>query len=277
MKNSQNNKMMDQTGSDILHAFLEKANKGHWDGMHDYVQPMIIYNGDPEYRGELIRRITERTKRGDVKLRLDGLTSDEAANGVAGRLVTTVKNSDGNTFEVWDMIMVFVKGGKISHFYQIQSEISRHVRESTVPAFITKSSKNPSSVPELKQAYMRYNHDLNMRCVHNNVADHFAEEVLVEGRTLGIEQTRAFFVDLIQPATVGLKYVVEGMVVDVEKQQLAAKLSIQGVPENKRVQEHFGGGDVNVVEIAMYGFTDGKISVFCGAPPKGLLPESLAR
>lgn len=265
--------MSNQTAAATLQAFLDTANERKWDELHGFVLPLVIYNGQREIRDRFTCRIAEQTKGGDIKLRMDGLTADEAARSVAGRLVAIDKDADGVTFEVWDMILLFVEDGKISRFYQIKSEISRHLRASAVPAFTTKPSNNPLLATELKEAYMRYIRDLNARCIHNTVAEHFAEEVVSGDQLLGCEQTRAFFVNIIQPATAGLKYVVEEMVVDAEKQQLAVRLSIEGVAENERVREQFGGDEVKLDELAMYGFTDGKISIFSGAPPKGLLPE----
>ncbi|KAK7699623.1 hypothetical protein SLS64_011577 [Diaporthe eres] len=217
-------------------------------------------------------RIAEKTEGGDIKLRMDGLTTDPAARSVAGRLVATAQDADGTTFEVWDAILLSVEDGKISRFHQIESEISRQLRASTLSAFTPKPSKNPLSATELKHAYTRYIHDINARCIHTNVAEHFTEETVMGGLLLDHEQMSTFFVNVIQPATAGLNYVVEEMVVDAEKQQVAAKLSIHGVPENERVRENFESGEVKLPEIAMYGFTDGKISIFGGAAPSGLLP-----
>lgn len=264
--------MSDQTAIATLQAFLDAANERRWDEIHGFVQPFVIYNGQRETRDRFTCRIAEKTEGGDIKLRMDGLTTDTAAKSVAGRLVATAQDADGTTFEVWDAILLFVEDGKISRFHQIESEISRHLRASTLPTFTPKPSKKPLSATELKNTYMRYIHDINARCIHTNVAEHFAKEVVMGGLLLDHEQTSTFFVNVIQPATAGLKYGVEVMVVDVEKQQLAAKLSIQGVPENERVREHFEGGEVKLPEIAMYGFTDGKISIFGGAAPSGLLP-----
>lgn len=166
-----------------------------------------------------------------------------------------------------------MQDGKISRFDQVQSDISRQLRASNLPAFTPKPSKNPLLTTELRHAYTKYIHDINARCIHTNVADHFAEEVLAVGRLLDHEQARAFFVNVIQPATAGLTYVVEEMVVDAEKQQLAVKLSIQGFPENESVRERFGGGEVKLTEIALYGFTDGKISILVARRPAGFYPS----
>lgn len=264
--------MSNQTAAAVLDAFLTKANEGEWDLIHEHVQPVVTYNGKPETRDEFTRRIAEKTIRGDLKYRMDGVTTDEASKSLAGRLIATSKDADGTPSEVWDMILFTVEDGKIARFYQIQSQFNRHPKGSTVPAFTTKPSKNPLPAAQLKQAYMKYIHDLNARCVHTTVADRFAEEVAVGGQTLGHQHLKGFFVNLILPAAAGLKYVVEEMVVDAGKQQLAAKLSIQGDPESERMQERFGRHGVKLDEIAMYGFTDGKISVFCAAPPDGFLP-----
>ncbi|KAG6355368.1 hypothetical protein INS49_003330 [Diaporthe citri] len=268
--------MSGQTAIATLQAFLDAANERKWDEIHGFVLPFVIYNGERETRDRFIRRIAENTKGGEVKLRVDGLTIEEGAKSVAGRLVATAKDGQGTTFEVWDAIILSVEDGKISRFDQIQSEISRNLRLSNLPAFTTKPSKNPLSATELRHAYMRYIHDVNARCIHTNVPEHFAEEVAGTGRLLDYEQMRALFVNILQPATAGLTYVVEEMVVDAEKQQLAVKLSMQGVPENERLREHFGGGEVKLPEIAMYGFTDGKISILGGATPTGFLPKQTA-
>lgn len=269
--------MSNQTATAVLEAFLTKANEGEWDLIHEHLQPVVTCNGKPETRDEFTRRFSDKIIRGDLKLRVDGVTTGEAAKSLAGRLITTSKDTDGTTIEVWDMILFAVQHGKIARFHQIQSQFNRHPRGSTVPAFTTKTSKNPLSAAQLKEAYTRYIHDLNARCIHTTVADHFAEEVVAGGQILGHTEMRGFFVNLIQPATAGLKYSVEEIVVDAEKQQLAVKLSIQGDPENERVREHYGGGAVKLDEIAMYGFTDGKISIFCAAAPSGLLPDPPAR
>lgn len=265
--------MSNQTAVATLQAFLDTANERKWDEIHGFVQPLVIYNGQRETRDRFTCRIAEKTNGGEIKLRVDGLTTEEAAKSVAGRLIATAKDADGTTFEVWDMILLFVEDGQISRFYQMESDISRHLRASAVPAFTTKPSKNPWSATELKIAYMKYIHDINARCIHTNVAEHFAEDVVMGGRLLDHEQIRGFFINVIQPATAGLNYLAEEMVVDAEKQQLAVKLSIQGIPENERVRDHFGGEEVKLTEIAMYGFTDGKISIFGGAAPSGLLPK----
>lgn len=266
-------RMSNQTATAVLEAFLTKANEGEWDLIHEHVQPVVTYNGKPETRDEFTRRIADKTSRGDVKLRVDGGTTDEAAKSLAGRLIATSKDADGTTLEVWDMILFAVEHGKIARFYHIQSQFNRHPRGSTVPAFTTKPSRHPLSAAQLQQAYTKYIHDLNARCIHTTIADHFAEEVVAGGQALGHTEMRGFFVNLIQPATTGLQYTVEEIVVDAEKQQLAVKLSIQGDPENERVRKHFGGVAVKLDEIAMYGFTDGKISIFCAAAPSGLLPD----
>lgn len=267
-----NRTMSDSTRFDTLQAFLEKANKRQWDAIQEHVQPTVTFNGKPETRDQFTQRIAGKIQGHDVKLRVDALTSDEAAQSLAGRLIATAKEADGTTFEVYDMILLFVEGYKISRFYQIQSEISHHIRAPAVPAFTIKPSKNPLAATEIRHAYMRYIDDINNRRMHTTVAEHFTERLVAGILTLDHEQTRAFFENVIQPAIAGLKYVVEEVVVDVEKQQLAAKLSIQGVPENERVREHFGGDEIKLDEIAMYGFTDGKMSIFCGATPKGFLP-----
>lgn len=264
--------MSDSTSFNILQTFLEEANKRQWDAFQEHVQPIVTFNGQPETRDQFTQRIAGKIQRHDVKLRVDGLTSDEAAQSLSGRLITTAKEADGTTFEVYDMILLFVEDCKISRFYQIKSELSHHIRAPAVPAFTTEASKNPLSATEIRHAYMRYIDDINNRRMHTTVAEHFTERLVAGILTLDHDQTRAFFENVIQPAIAGLKYVVEEVVVDVEKQQLAAKLSIQGVPENERVREHFGGDEIKLDEIAMYGFTDGKISIFCGATPKGFLP-----
>lgn len=264
-----NRRMSESTSCNILQAFLEKANKQQWDSIQEYVQPTVTFNGQPETRDQFTQRIAGKIQGHDVKLRVDGLTSDEAAQSLAGRLITTAKEADGTTFEVYDMVILFVEDYKISRFYQVQSELSHHIRAPAVPAFTTKPSKNPLSATEIRHAYMKYISDINTRRMHTTIAEHFTERLVAGTQTLDHEQTRAFFENVIQPATAGLKYIVEETVVDVEKQQLAAKLSIQGTPENKRVREHFGHDEIKLDEIAMYGFTDGKISIFCGATPKG--------
>lgn len=268
-----NRKVSDSTSFDTLQAFLEKANKRQWDAIQEYVQPTVTFNGQPETRDQFTQRIAGKVQGHDVRLRVDGLTSDEAAQSLAGRLITTTKDADGATFEVYDLILLFVEDCKISRFYQIDFELSRHIRAPAVPAFTTKPSKNPLSAAQIRHAYIKYIDDINTRRVHTTVAEHFTERPVAGGLTLDHAKTRAFFKNVIQPATAGLKYVVEEMVVDVEKQQLAAKLSIQGVPESRRIREHFGDDEIKLDEIALYGFTDGKISIFCGATPKGFLPD----
>lgn len=269
-------KMPDSTSFDTLQAFLEKANKRQWDAFQGVFLPTVTFNGNPETRDQFTQRIAKTIQGDDVKFRVDGLTSDKAAQSLAGRLITTTKEADGTTSEIYDMILLFVEDCKISRFYQVQSELSRHIRAPAVPAFTTKPSKNRLSATEIRHAYTKYIDDINTRRMHTTVAEHFTERLVAGGLMLDHEQTRAFFENVIQPAIAGLKYVVEEMVVDVEKQQLAAKLSIQGAPENKRVQEHFGDDEIKLDEIAMYGFTDGKISIFCGATPKGFLPGPTA-
>jgi hypothetical protein len=253
-----NRKVANSTASDILQALLEKANKGQWDAIHEHFQPTVTYNRKPEARNDFIHRIVGITQGGDIKLRVDALTTDEAAQSLAGRLIITAKNADGATFEVYDMILLSVEDGKISRFYQIQSDISRHFRALAVPPFAPKPSTNPLSATELKHAYMKYISDINTRCMHTNVAEHFSEEVLLGPQTLGHEQLGRFFVNVIYPATAGLKYHVEELVVDAEKQQVAAKLSMRGVPENERVRENFGGGETSWMRLPCMGSLMGR-------------------
>lgn len=265
--------MSNLTSPDTLQAVLEKANKRQWDAMHEHLQPTVTYNGKPESSDHFIHRLAEKIQGSGIKLRMDGLTTDSAAQSVAGRLVTTAQHADGNTFEVWDMILLFVEDGRVSRFYQVAERISRHLKAPTVPAFTTKPSKEPLSATQLKHAYLKYIDDINARRMHTTVAEHFAEEAVAEGNILDRRKLSAFYENVIQPITAGLKYVVEELVIDAEKQQVAAKLCMQGAPENERVRGHFGGGEVKLDEIAMYGLTDGKISTFAAAPPDGLFPE----
>lgn len=264
--------MSNSTSSETLQIFLENANERQWDALHEHVQQTVTYNGKPESRDQFIRRFADTVEGGDVKLRMDGLTIDSTAQSIAGRLVTIAKNADGTTFEVWDMILLFVEDGRISRFYQIAEKISRHLKASTVPAFTAKPSKNPLSATQLKHAYTKYLDDINARRIHTTVSEHFAEQAIAEGNILDRAKLTGFYMNVIQPATAGLKYVAEEMVVDAEKQQLAVKLCIQGIPENERLRGQFGGGEIKLHEIAMYGFTDGKISTFAAAPPEGLFP-----
>ncbi|KZL69069.1 Snoa-like polyketide cyclase [Colletotrichum incanum] len=246
-----------------LQAFLDAANNKKWDEVQEHLQPAVTvtYNENQESRDDFVQRLTATAEKGD-QLSADSWTVDEAAQSVGARLVTSIKKAaEGTPAKVWDLILVFFEDGKISRFYQIASQLSRSPHAGPwAPEVTSKPSKNPLSASEISTLYREYIYSYNTGAVATILPQRWAKVVSFHGNSAPVEMILGILKKVLVPVIAGLKYEVEEMVVDVERQQIALRLALEGVPENKNLQKNGPGEKIKVYEHALYGYEEGKIA-----------------
>ncbi|KAF5593631.1 polyketide cyclase like protein [Fusarium pseudocircinatum] len=261
-------------------AFLDAVNSKNWDQVEEHISPTVTatYGEKQESRDELVSRFIVSAKEGD-QLSADTWTVDQATQSVATRLITSIKNTleaEGTPSRVWDLVLVFFEEGRISRFYQIASQVSRDPQFGPwAPEVTSEPSKNPLSISQIDEEYRKYLYSFNDGTMPGVVLQGWAKEVSVLGNKVPREAVPNLFSKVIVPVIAGLKCEVEEMVIDVRKQQIAVRLAIEGVPENKNLQKDGEGKKVKVYEHAMYGFEEGKIAwvwaaqAYNSTPPSG--------
>ncbi|GJC86679.1 hypothetical protein ColLi_09517 [Colletotrichum liriopes] len=255
-----------------LQAFLDAANNKNWDEVQKHLHPnvAVTYNENQESRDGFVQRLTAAAEKGD-QLSADSWTVNEAAQSVGARLVTSIKDAaEGTPARVWDLILVFFKDGQISRFYQIASQQSR----APTPA---PGRPSPLSASEISTLYREYIYSYNTSgAVDTILPQRWAKVVSFHGNSAPVEVILGILKKILLPVIAGLEYEVEEMVVDVERQQIALRLALEGVPENKNLQKNGPGERIKVYEQALYGYEEGKIAWgwaaqgFDMTPPPGL-------
>ncbi|GKT53744.1 SnoaL-like polyketide cyclase [Colletotrichum tofieldiae] len=255
-----------------LQAFLDAANNKNWGDVQKHLHPdvAVTYNENQDSRDGFVQRLTAAAEKGD-QLSADSWTVNEAAQSVGARLVTSIKGAaEGTPARVWDLILVFFKDGQISRFYQIASQQSR----GPTPA---PGRPSPLSASEISTLYREYIYSYNTDgAVDTILPQRWAKVVSFHGNSTPVEVILGILKKMLLPVIAGLEYEVEEMVVDVERQQVALRLALEGVPENKNLQKNGPGEKIKVYEQALYGYEEGKIAWgwaaqgFDMTPPPGL-------
>ncbi|KZL68351.1 SnoaL-like polyketide cyclase [Colletotrichum tofieldiae] len=243
-----------------LQAFLDAANNKNWGDVQKHLHPdvAVTYNENQDSRDGFVQRLTAAAEKGD-QLSADSWTVNEAA-------------------QVWDLILVFFKDGQISRFYQIASQQSRGPHAGPwAPEVTSKPSKSPLSASEISTLYREYIYSYNTGgAVDTILPQRWAKVVSFHGNSTPVEVILGILKKMLLPVIAGLEYEVEEMVVDVERQQIALRLALEGVPENKNLQKNGPGEKIKVYEQALYGYEEGKIAWgwaaqgFDMTPPPGL-------
>ncbi|GJC89770.1 hypothetical protein ColLi_12608 [Colletotrichum liriopes] len=270
--------MATQRVADILQAFLDAINNKKWDEVQTHLQPAVTveYNGNQENKDDFVKRLAAIAEKGD-RLAADSWTIDEAAQFVSARLVINVKDAaEGTPAQVWDLVLVSFEGGKISRYYQIASTLSRDSSAGPwAPEIASKPSRTPLTASEIGARYREYIHSYNDGTTSIVIPQRWGKIISLNGKTLPLDEVLEFFRNILLPVIAGLKYHVEEMVVDVERQQVAVRLYLEGVPENEHLQKNGPGKAIKVYEHALYGLEEGKISWVWAAQGFDMTPRQL--
>ncbi|KAL2878567.1 hypothetical protein SGCOL_006037 [Colletotrichum sp. CLE4] len=265
----------------IFQAFLDAVNNKKWDEVHNHLQPVVraTYNENSESRDEFINRLTVTSEKGS-HLSADQWTVNEAANSLGARLVTTISDApEGTPAKVWDLVLVFFENGKIARLYQIANQQSRGVGPVPAPPFVpevaAKTSQNPASAAEIEARYRKYIYSYNDGTMPTVLPALWAETISMHGNTVPALGAVGFLSKILLPVIAGLKYEVDEFVVDEKKQQIALRLSISGVPQNKNLQKNGPDGKVTVYEHALYGYEEGKVAWAWASQAFDMRPPSL--
>ncbi|GJC95639.1 SnoaL-like polyketide cyclase [Colletotrichum higginsianum IMI 349063] len=247
----------------ILQAFLDAVNDKKWDEVNNYLRPSVAaaYDETPETRDDFVKRLTATADRGD-RLSADSWTIDEAAQTVGARLVTSIKDAaEGTSAQVWDLVIVSFEDGKIARFYQVASKMSRDPRAGPpAPEVTPKPSGTLLSAGEIDARYREYIFSYNEGAMHTVLPRLWSNAVSFNGKYLPVNVAVVLLGKILLPVIAGLKYQIEEVAVDEGRQQIAVRLSLEGVPENDFLQKGGPGEKVKVYEHALYGYEDGKIS-----------------
>ncbi|GKT87813.1 snoaL-like polyketide cyclase [Colletotrichum tofieldiae] len=230
-----------------LQAFLDAANNKNWGDVQKHLHPdvAVTYNENQDSRDGFVQRLTAAAEKGD-QLSADSWTVNEAAQSVGARLVTSIKEP-GPPRRPW------------------------------APEVTSKPSKSPLSASEISTLYREYIYSYNTGgAVDTILPQRWAKVVSFHGNSTPVEVILGILKKMLLPVIAGLEYEVEEMVVDVERQQIALRLALEGVPENKNLQKNGPGEKIKVYEQALYGYEEGKIAWgwaaqgFDMTPPPGL-------
>ncbi|KAK1640150.1 hypothetical protein BDP81DRAFT_509058 [Colletotrichum phormii] len=254
----------------IFQAVLDAVNNKKWDDVHNHLQPVVraTYNENSESRDEFINRLTLTSEKGS-HLSADQWTVNEAANSLGARLITTTSDApEGTPAKVWDLVLVFFENGKIARLYQVANQQSRGV--GPVPEVAPKTSQNPISAAEIEALYRKYIYSYNDGTVPTVLPALWAETISMHGNIVPALGAVGFLSKILLPVIAGLKYEV-----DEKKQQIAVRLSISGVPQNKNLQKNGPDGKVTVYEHALYGYEEGKVAWAWASQAFDMRPPSL--
>ncbi|OHE95621.1 SnoaL-like polyketide cyclase [Colletotrichum orchidophilum] len=237
----------------VFQTFLDALNNQKWEEAHNHLQPVLTatYNETAESRDEFVNRLTATVETGG-QLSADQWTVDEAAQSLGARLITTTIDAA----KVWDIVLVFFGSGKIARCYQIANPQPGPFG----PEVAAKPSQNPLSAAAIEALYRKYIYSYNDGSMPTVLPALWAKEVVLHGELVPSQAAVGFLGKILLPVVAGLKYEVDELVVDEKKQQIAVRLSISGVPQNKNLQKNGPGGEVTVYEQALYGFEEGKIA-----------------
>ncbi|KAI8151647.1 hypothetical protein K4K54_009669 [Colletotrichum sp. SAR 10_86] len=260
----------------LFEAFLDKVNTREWDEAKNYLGDTVTYNDQQKSGNDFISRLSADVKGGRrTQLRTDAVAVHSDGNSLGARQIATTVSAEGVSLETWSLVLVFLDArGKISRFYEIETRPNpRAPLTASVAPTAPPASDTRLSADGLRNAYHTYIQSYNDGAMAVVVPQMMAPELLMNGNPLPREVVVGFFEKFLLPATAGLKYHVQDMVTDVEKQQVFVRLTLEGVPENKNLQR---GDDrkepVKINEIATYAFQDSKIAWCWAAPDFDLTP-----
>ncbi|KAI8156335.1 hypothetical protein K4K49_006072 [Colletotrichum sp. SAR 10_70] len=269
--------MATQSISSVFQEFLDRVNLKKWDAAKKFLQDAITFNehhgSSDEFIGFLSADIEQRNV---TQLRIDAVAVHSDGKSLGARQIIKTVGPDGTQLETWALVLAFFNDDKkISRFYKIdtrpnpRSPVLAKVSPTAPPV-----SEKQLSADELKSAYHTYIQSYNDGAMAIVVPQMMAPELLMNGNPLPREVVVGFFGKFLLPATAGLKYHIQDMVTDVEKQQVFVRLTLEGVPENKNLQKGDDGKEpVKINEIATYSFQDGKIAWCWAAPDFDLTPS----
>ncbi|UQC77882.1 SnoaL-like polyketide cyclase [Colletotrichum lupini] len=249
-------KMASQDIVSIFQAFLNAVNNKKWDEVHNHLQPVVraTYNENTESRDQFINRLTTTADKGSI------FSADQRCPR-------------------GDLILVFFENGKIVRLYQVANQQSRGVGPVPAPPFVpeyaAKGSQNPISAAKIEALYRKYIYSYNDGTMPTVLPALWAETISMHGNLVPAVGAVGFLGKILLPVIAGLKYEVDEFVVDEKKQQIAVRLSISGVPQNKNLQKNGPDGKVTVYEHALYGYEEGKVAWAWAAQAFDMRPPSV--
>ncbi|TDZ18528.1 hypothetical protein Cob_v008664 [Colletotrichum orbiculare MAFF 240422] len=255
--------MSAQNVGDVFQAFLDQVNRKRWDEARKYVQPTLTYNDDEASGDVFIGTLSADLERQNVsRVALDALTVDHAGPKLAARSIAYAETPEGTKIASWSLVIVFFADNRISRFYQIFHRdlpgLPPTPLENPPP---NQKSETPLSAEEMETTYLDYITSYNRGGHKSAIERSWAEEVTMNGFKSPTAATPDIISQFLLPVIAGLDYGVEESVVDVERQQIAVRLSLRGVAKNPNLQKKGAEGEeVTHYEHALYTFLEGKIS-----------------
>ncbi|GKT87382.1 LOW QUALITY PROTEIN: snoaL-like polyketide cyclase [Colletotrichum tofieldiae] len=268
--------MATQRVAGILQAFLDAVNNKKWDEVQKHLQPAatVAYNSSQESRDDFVKRLAAIAEKGD-RLTADSWTIDEAAQFVSARLVTSGRRGR-NARASLGLGPRLLRGRQdfpvLPDCLHAEPGLQRRP---WAPEIASKPSKTPLTASEIGARYREYIHSYNDGTTATVIPQRWGKIISLNGKTLSLDEVLEFFRNILLPVIAGLKYHVEEMVVDVERQQVAVRLYLEGVPENEHLQKKVPGKTIKVYEHALYGLEEGKISWVWAAQGFDMTPRQL--
>nr|XP_036574348.1 SnoaL-like polyketide cyclase [Colletotrichum truncatum]KAF6780765.1 SnoaL-like polyketide cyclase [Colletotrichum truncatum] len=247
-----------------------------WDEAKKLLQTTVTYNDQKTSNEDFVDHVAADIKKRNVThIRLDGVAVHPDGKSFGGRQIIKTSDKGAPKADPWALVLVFIDDtNKISRLYKIDDRLISQGPPATSLSEITyKPSANPLSSDDLRNLYLEYINSYNIGTMSTVLPQKLAAEMAMQGNVAKVEQVVIILGQILLPAVAGLKYKVEDMVTDVEKQQIFVRLSLEGVPENKNLQKGADEkGRVKVYELATYGVEEGKIAWAWSAPDFDILP-----
>ncbi|KAF9875580.1 SnoaL-like polyketide cyclase [Colletotrichum karsti] len=246
-----------------LQALLDGVNLKRWDEAKKFIRSTVVYNEHQVSNEDFVSHLAEDVeKRNITQFRVDGVAIHSDGKSLGARRITRTVDSDGKQLEAWGLVLfVFDDEEKVSRYYSIEAPKALFPPVPSLPPIEQDASFGPLSAKEMSDAYHVYINSYNEGTMPTVIPQKWAETVVMNGKPQSRDLVPPFLERVLLPAIAGLKYKVEEMVTDVEKQQVFVRLSLEGVPENKNFQKGADGKEkIKLYEHAMYGFLNGKIA-----------------
>ncbi|KAK4221012.1 hypothetical protein QBC38DRAFT_377933 [Podospora fimiseda] len=248
--------------------FIDRISKRQWNFLSNMVNPSIIYNGDKISLYELTLLI-KNDENWLLPLKIQEV--------VGGRIYPNPPERDINRYEkdpLMARVMVNYEGewkarhlwvdfedGKISEVWELRESLPKQKRKGFGKQEEVKTKKR-TVVEDLDEFYRNYISVINsgLEGMNQELGKYVSERgVRHNGTLMGLEKYTSLMGDAMD-AVEGLQFHVANLVVDEERQMIAARLEFVGTPRKVFMGGLPTGDEVEWAEHVLYWLDGGKIS-----------------
>ncbi|KAJ7484079.1 hypothetical protein B0H11DRAFT_1723087 [Mycena galericulata] len=178
---------------------------------------------------------------------------------LAARLRVKVTQNDASFEYARHMVCKF-SSGKIDELYDILDTDERQQRKRTIePVPVVPSRLSDPPAVDLVQFYKDYLTCINGRTMKSDLHRFCQPQVTWGGRPHALDEYRMLMEDSFD-AISGLRFNLRYIIVDAQKQQIAARLDFAGTPVKEYAGAQPTGRSVQFSEHAFYWLENGKIA-----------------